>query len=152
MYRWAYQENAVGSFEIENCIGSRGAGWGGGLEGCMGVGGSVGGGGLWNVCLCLFCVVCVYIYLCVCVSLNAHVRLCMCMHHVQSCSHAVHLSESCLLKSLVQSPAAFQLQVFSSVPVEGWGHVFVWPAEVSTSLSGGGRAHVHALSFLHVFS
>ena len=113
-----------------------------------------GGGGLWNVCLCLFCVVCVYIYLCVCVrvSLNAHVRLCMCMHHVQSCSHAVHLSESCLLKSLVQSPAAFQLQVFSSVPVEGWGHVFVWPAEVSTSLSGGGRAHVHALSFLHVFS
>ena len=116
----------------------------------MGEGGSIGGGAVERVSVSVLCCVCVYIY--VCVSLNAHVRLCMCMHHVQSCSHAVHLSESCLLKSLVQSPAAFQLQVFSSVPVEGWGHVFVWPAEVSTSLSGGGRAHVHALSFLHVFS
>ena len=126
-----------------------GVGWGtGGVHG----GGGIGWGGGCGTCVCVRSVLCVYIYLCVCVSLNAHVRLCMCMHHVQSCSHAVHLSESCLLKSLVQSPAAFQLQVFSSVPVEGWGHVFVWPAEVSTSLSGGGRAHVHALSFLHVFS
>ena len=63
--RWPYQENAVGSFEIENCIGSRGAGWGGGVEGCMvggmhreggGGGGSVGGGTV-GVCLCLLPVI-----------------------------------------------------------------------------------------------
>ena len=64
MYRWAYQENAVGSFEIENCIGSRGAGWGGGLEGCMRVGGSVGGGAVERVSVSVLCCVCIYVCVC----------------------------------------------------------------------------------------